>query len=124
MIIWISDCVWDVFKKKKNGAPSRIPTHEVPVLGKILKEGLNSFALQSKTKTFELYEISFEENEECAKLVVSVNFLIEKEKILQTTIGTIEEWIFASFKQKGHENVSIFFDEERYGYILTLYCKF
>lgn len=71
-----------------------------------------------------MYEISIEENEDCAKLVVSVNFLIEKEKILQTTIGTIEEWIFASFKQKGHENVTIFFDEERYEYILTLYCKF
>lgn len=53
-----------------------------------------------------------------------MNFLIEKEKILQTTIGTIEEWIFASFKQKGHENVTIFFDEERYEYILRLYCKF
>lgn len=102
----------------------RIPTDEVPVLGKILKEGLYSFASQSKTKTFELYEISFEENGDYAKLVVSVNFLIEKEKILQTTIGTIKEWIFASFKQKGHENVTIFFDEERYEYIWTLYCKF
>lgn len=57
-------------------------------------------------------------------MVVSVNFFIEKEKILQTTIGTIKEWIFASFKQKGHENVTIFFDEERYEYIWTLYCKF
>lgn len=53
-----------------------------------------------------------------------MNILIGKEQISQTTIGTIEEWIYASFKQKGHENVTIFFDEERYEYILTLYCKF
>lgn len=113
-MLLISDFVWDVNFKKKNGAQLKIPTKEIPVLGKILKEGLNSFASQSKAKTFELYNISFEEHEDCAKLVVTLNFLIEEETILQTTIDTIEKWIFASFKQKGHENVTVFYDEERY----------
>lgn len=122
-MLLFSDFVWDVIFKKKNEAPLKIQTKEIQHFGEILKEGLNSFASQSKAKTFNLYDISFEENENCAKLVVTLNFLIEEETILQTTIDTIETWIYASFKQKGHENVTIFYDEERYAYIMILYCK-
>lgn len=122
IMLLISDFVWDVNFTKKNGAQLKIPTKEIPVLGKILKEGLNSFASQSKAKAFELYDISFGKNEDCAILVVTLNFLTEEGTILQTTIDTIEKWIFASFKQKGHKNVTIFYDEERYVYIMILYC--
>lgn len=122
-MLLFADLVWYVNFKKQIGAPLKIQTKEIQDFGKILKEGLNSFASQSKAKTFKLYDISFEENENCAKLVVTLNFLIKEEMILQTTIDTIETWISASFKKKGHENVTIFHDEERYVYIMILYWK-
>lgn len=113
-MILISDFVWDVNLKKKSGASLTIKKSEIPIFRDILKEGLKHHANQSKNKTFELYEISFEENELAAKLIVTLNFLIDEKNILQTTIDTIEKWVSSSFKLKGHENVTIFYDEERY----------
>lgn len=87
---------------------------EIPIFRDILREGLKHHANQSKHKTFELYEISLEENEHIAKLIVTLNFLIDEKNILKTTIDTIEKLVSSSFKQKGHENVTIFYDEERF----------
>lgn len=112
-MISILDFVWDVNLKKKSGASMIFTTTEIPIFRDILKEGLKQHANQCKNKTFELYEISFEETKDGAKLIVTLNFLVADENILQTTIDTIEEWITSSFEQKGHENVTIFYDEER-----------
>lgn len=112
-MISILDFVWDVNLKKKSGAPMIIPKTEIPIFRDILKEGLKHHANQCQNKTFELYEISFEETKDGAKLIVTLNFLIDDENILQTTIDTIEKWISSSFKQKGYENVTIFYDEDR-----------
>lgn len=90
-----------------------IPKTEIPVFRDILKEGLKHHANQCKNKTFELYEISFEETKDGAKLIVTLNLLVDYEHILQTTINTLEEWIRSSFKHKGHENVTFFYDEDR-----------
>lgn len=90
-----------------------IPETEIPVFRDILKEGLKHHANQYKNKTFELFEISLEDIEHGAKLIVTLNFLVDEKNILQTTIDTIEKWISSSFKQKGHENVIFFYDEDR-----------
>lgn len=113
IMILILDFVWDVYLKKKSGAPIIIKTTEIPIFREILKEGLKHHANQCKNKAFELYKISFEETNDGAKLIVTLHFLVDDENILQTTKGTIEEWISSSFKQKGHENVTIFYDEDR-----------
>lgn len=86
---------------------------EIQIFRDILKVGLKQHANQSKNKTFELYEISFEEIEHSAKLIVTLSFSTDDENILQTTIDTIEKWISSSFRQKGRENVIFFYDEER-----------
>lgn len=90
-----------------------IKTTEIPILRDVLKEGLKQHANQSKNKSFELYEISFEEFEHSAKLIVTLYFLTDEKNILQTTTDTIEKWVSSSFKQKGHENVILFYDKER-----------
>lgn len=90
-----------------------IKTTEIPILRDVLKEGLKQHANQSKNKSFELYEISFEEFEHSAKLIVTLYLLTDEKNILQTTKDTIEKWVSSSFKQKGHENVTIFYDEDR-----------
>lgn len=90
-----------------------IKTTEIPILRDVLKEGLKQHANQSKNKSFELYEISFEEFEHSAKLIVTLYFLTDEKNILQTTKDTIEKWVSSSFKQKGHENVNLFYDKER-----------
>lgn len=112
-MLWILDFVWDVNLTKKSGAPIIIQNTEIPKFREILKEGLKHHANLRKHNTFELYEISFEETKDGAKLIVTLNFLVDDKNILQTTIDTIEKWIRSSFKQKGHENVAIFYDEDR-----------
>lgn len=112
-MIWILDFVWDVNLTKKSGAPIIIQNTEIPKFRDILKKGLKHHANLCKHKTFELFKISFEETKNGAKLIVTLYFLIDDENILQTTIETIENWISSSFKQKGHENVTIFYDEDR-----------
>lgn len=91
-----------------------IKKSDIPIFRDILKEGLKQHANQSKNKTFELYEVSLEENEQAAKLIVTLNFLTDEKNVLQTTIDTIEKWVSSSFKLRGHEDVTIFYDEERY----------
>lgn len=90
-----------------------IPKTEIPIFRDILKEGLKQHANHCKNKTFELFEISLEDIEHGAKLIVTLKFLVDEKNVLQTTIDTIEKWISSSFKQKGHENVTIFYDEDR-----------
>lgn len=111
----VRDFVWDVNLKKKSGAPMIIPKTEIPIFRDILKEGLKQHANHCKNKTFELFEISLEDIEHGAKLIVTLKFLVDEKNVLQTTIDTIEKWISSSFRQKGRENVIFFYDEESAG---------
>lgn len=92
----------------------KIPKQDIPAFRKILMEGLKQHASQSEAKGFKLHEISFDDDGDSgAKLIVTLNFLIEEEKILQTTINTVEKWVFSSLEQKGYENIVAFYDDER-----------
>lgn len=92
----------------------KIPKKDIPAFRKILMEGLNQHASQSEAKGFKLHEISFDDDgDSWAKLIVTLNFLTEEEKSLQTTIKTVEKWVFSSLEQKGYEDIVAFYDDER-----------
>lgn len=104
---------------KKNGALKQIPSDEIPVLVTFLQKEL---CHSQKPKAMELCDMWLEkQKDEC---VIVVSSLVGRDIDLLTMKNRIEEWINVTLKQEGFENVTVFYNEEKYAiYVLMIFHR-